>query len=220
MRLDTSAAERGAKAFFIAWAVPLAALTAGCMHRAVVAAIPHPMTTGQLDATMIQHEYPSVESGRGLPPGALSDSASITRMDAEAICFDVHLRQIDEGNGEIWTVLDNWSIGVLSDDVAIGDGTAQTDDQVAQVYQGLNPVEVQTGQQRVCTQTNAQGRCTRSQTQPITETQMLPGPVTVVTGGGTICFPNQGRVTPATQRLRLQMRIRSRTRDFEWQLVP
>ncbi len=220
MRFEEGLAHGGGRAFILGCVALFAPLTAGCMHRAVVAAIPHPMTTGRMDETMIQHEYPSAENGRGLPAGALSDTASITRMDAEALCFDVRLRQIDEGGGEIWAVLEKWGIALLADDVEITGASAETDDQVAQVYQGLNPVEVQTGQQTVCAQSDAQGRGTRYQTRPITETRMIPGPVTVVTGGGELCFPNEGRVTPATQRVRLEMRIRSRTRDFEWQLVP
>jgi hypothetical protein len=220
MHFDREAAVRGVRVLLVGYVALGATVLSGCLHRTVVAAIPHPMTTGSVDATMIQHEYPSEENNRGLPVGALSDSATITRMDAEAVCFDVRLRQIDEGGGEIWTLLENWTIGVLADEVPLAQGSAETVDQVAQTYQGLNPVEVQTGSRMVCTRTNDQGQCTRRENQPITEIQMLPGPVTVVTGGGGLCFPNGGQVTPATQIVHLQMRIRSRTRDFEWQLVP
>ena len=219
MHFDRGAAVRGVRVVLVGYVALAASLSSGCLHRTVVAAIPHPMTTGRMDATMIQHEYPSEENNRGLPAGALSDSATITRMDAEAVCFDVRLRQIDEGGGEIWTLLENWTIGARADEAPLGQGTGETVDQVAETYQGLNPVEVQTGQRIVCTRTNDQGRCTRRESQPVTEIQMLPGPVTVVTGGGALCFPNGGQVTPATQVIHLEMRIRSRTRDFEWQLV-
>ncbi|MEM1414512.1 MAG: hypothetical protein AAGH15_06415 [Myxococcota bacterium] len=187
--------------------------------RTVSTTIPHPMTAG-LTVNEIPITYFSTERQRGLPQGTLSDTGQITQLDATTMCFAVRLSDIDSGQGTTWTALENFQISLDTDTAAselrVENPTLQNVQPVAQTYNGLNPIRVQTGERRRCVRENENGNCREWRREPIYETQYVPGPVNVVTGGGSICFGNQAFVTPETTRVELRLQRAGYTVTFEW----
>jgi len=201
-------------------AVIALAAAAACTTR-VTTSIRHPMQAGQLDPNRIPLTYGNVERRRGLPPGSLDDEAEITRLDTETMCFDVTMRAITEGNGQTWTDLRNYEVALdAGEDLRVIAPELQLRENVAQQFNGLNPVRRRTGTRRVCANysrtRNGQRRCTRWRSEPVYQTVYVPGIVTVIAGGGQFCFANQGIVTPETDRVKLVLR-RSGGRSLEWE---
>ena len=187
--------------------------------RTVSTTIPHPMTAG-LTANEIPISYAGTERQRGLPPGTLADTGQITQLDATTMCFAVRLSDIDEGRGTTWTALENFTITLDTDtaqnELRVENPTLQNVQPVAQSFNGLNPQRQQTGVRRRCVDENDQGQCREWRQEPIYETVYVPGIVSVVTGGGSICFGNQGFVTPQTSRMELRLERPAYTVTFEW----
>jgi len=197
----------------------LGMLLGGCVSRTVVTTIPHPMQTGEIPANRISHQRVNDESHMALPPGTLDNSAEITRMDTEAVCFDTVLNWVDDGDGQTWTDLRNWEITLdLPNNARMVQPTVQLYEPSAQQYDGRVHQQVQTGVRDVCVGTDPKGACVAWEQRPVYQWQWVPGIVTVVTGGGGICFDNQGYVTPATSEITLNLHRTGRTVSFAWEL--
>jgi hypothetical protein len=189
----------------------------GCVRDVAVTTVPNPAVSGVSADTRVAVSYPLQESQRGLPVGTLDDEATITSFDANQVCVGIALRAVDEGAGESWSVLENFDISLeTSDGRRLTPATYQASEATMQQYQGYVPTEVVVRVDRVCTQQNPQGQCTRWTDQPVTETQWLPGIVHVHTGGGGLCFQHAGAINPATQSIRLALRRTARRVDFQW----
>lgn len=211
----------GSRSFLLALSLTLAVASIGCVSRTVVTTIPHPMQTGQISQNRIAHEYRNNENNQALPAGTLSDSAEIVRMDAEAVCFDVLLTIVDDGDGQTWTDLRNWEITLdLPGDQRMVQPNIQLADPVAQQYDGRVRQQVQTGIRKNCLAYDAHtAACVQWEEQPVYEWQWVPGVVTVVSGGGGVCFGNQGFVTTGTSELKLNLHRTGRTIAFEWEFA-
>ncbi len=176
---------------------PVAALfLAGCAGPDLV--LPNPMVAGAVPQNMVVKQHGFSESHRGLPVGSMSDKAVINEVSAAQVCVTVNLHElsaIDVTTGSV----------KLSSDTATAAVPAITPEPPThQTFQGLNPVTVKTGTRLVCRDSGGQTVC---ETQPITQTTMVPGPVDVFATGGRICAPNQGLVTPQTKKLSLDISI-------------
>jgi len=197
----------------------LALAASGCfVDRTVATTIHNPLETGQIDQNVIPHQYARQERNYALPAGSLNDQASLTRLDAEAVCFDVQLRAITSENGQTWSDLRNWNptLALAPGEAVIEGPTIQMSQNTAQQFAGRVPQRTQTGTQRVCTNRNRQHQCSRWENRPVYQTLWVPGTVTVITGGGSICFPNGGQVTLATQAIDLRLTRTARSMNFEW----
>ncbi|NOY92573.1 MAG: hypothetical protein GXP55_15375 [Deltaproteobacteria bacterium] len=194
----------------------------GCFVDSTVATTIHnPLETGQIDQNVIPHQYPRQERNYALPAGSLNDQATLTRLDAEAVCFQVDLRAITTENGQTWSDLQNWNptLALSPGETVLQGPTIQLSPSSAQQYAGRVPIRTQTGSEQVCTRRTGprnNRRCDRWETRPIYQTRWVPGTVTVVTGGGSICFPNGGQITLATQAIDLRLRRTARSMNFEW----
>ncbi len=211
----------GSRLSLLALLLLLAATSAGCVSRTVVTTIPHPMQTGQITQNRIAHEHRNDENNQALPAGTLNDSAEIVRMDAEAVCFDVLFTYVDSGEGQTWTDLRNWEITLdLPGGQRMVQPNIQLAEAVAQQYDGRIRQQVQTGVQKNCLAYDAQsGQCVQWEEQPVYQWRWVPGVVTVVSGGGGVCFGNQGFVTTATTELKLNLHRTGRTVAFEWEFA-
>ena len=201
-----------------AGAVLFFTLVACFTNRTVTTTIRHPMQVGQIDQNRVPHSYPSKENQHGLPAGSLDDEASLVRMDAEAVCFDVKLRSMDLGNG--WEDLRNWEVTMTSgEDIRLAGPTVQQHQPQVQQFNGLIAQEVQTGTWiRECTSRNRDGSCNRWEQRPETQIDYVPGIVTVQTGGGMVCFGNQqGHINTSIAAIALSMTRNGQTRNFEWE---
>lgn len=192
-------------------------LGTGCA-RVVSTTIRHPLQTGQLDQNRIAITHGGTERQRAIPRGSLDDEAQITRLDTEAMCFDVTLRDIPGEQGTIWTDLRNFEVGLdAGEDLRIIEPQITVREPVQRDYQGLNPQQVQVGTRRECTRRNEDGECRRWEQRPVYQTQYFPGIVPVVEGGGSICFNNGGLVTPSTSHIRLVLRRPVFRYGWEWE---
>jgi hypothetical protein len=166
--------------------------------------------------------YPQPEGYYALPPDSLADEAQLVSFDPAGACFAVQLRNLQE-EGQ-WSVPSSYEITLEADDRALPPPQVQVTQPVARQYQGQVPEQHVTGSTTVCMSTNANtGACERWDTQPVYSTVMVPGIITVVEGGGTVCFQNDGALTPSTQLISLVFRgpggMLAHRFTFEWEFI-
>ena len=127
---------------------------------------------------------------------------TLQRLDPEAVCFETtfsvsQVHQPPNGALSAQSLLMN------------SDGNWYEDATVTQEYQptvtsrqGTEAVRRQAGTSNECTQRDQRTRqCTRWEQRPIYRTFYEPATYFDATGGGTVCFPNQGRVTTQSPRV-------------------
>jgi len=95
--------------------------------------------------------------------------------------------------------------------------------QDAETAHGVPQTE-QTGTSTECVRRHPETQaCEQWDTRPVYSTFMVPGPVTVVTGGGKVCVPNNGRLSPYTEEVALEFRtprgVTAHRFRFQWQFV-
>jgi hypothetical protein len=135
----------------------------------------------------------------------MADQAIIDAADAQQVCVKVQLHElsaIDLANAEIKFTSNTGAAAVPL--IAAEPPSQKT-------YNGLVPKTTQTGTRLVCN-SDASGK-TVCETQPITTTTMVPGPVDVFATGGRICAPNQSLLTATTTKLTLDVRVPSAGRS-------
>jgi hypothetical protein len=196
------------RSLILCLAIACSLASAGCIVGDVT--IRHPLTAGQLDQNLITKEHRVAESSRGLPPGAMSDQAALTRVSEQDICFDVTMRELDP--------IDMHSVRVKLE--AVGQPPREQaqlwpEQPVSRNYMGLVPERVQTGYQNYCTAYAYNGVCIAWATRPIYGIVMRPGNVNVFETRGRMCFPNGGLVTPRTEAIKLELVVPRPAKSFE-----
>ena len=180
----------------------------GCM--AVDTEIRHPLVSGAVDRNSIIKEHHFVESQRGLPAGTMVDSASLTRVTQQDICFDVQMHELDPI--DMSTVRAKLEVpGVVPREQA----QLWPEQPVTRPYQGLVPERVQTGYESYCAAYGYGGVCVAWATRPLYGTVMRPGTVNVYETRARMCFPNGGFVTAQTEAIRLDLVVPRPARSFE-----
>ncbi len=178
------------------------ALALGCFrHSEVVTTMGNPFVVGGVMPNEIQQLYASTERNRALPPGSMTDKAVLTQMDANAVCFQVELRALDEGGGQTWTDLRNWDVSLLTGEIEMVEPSIELYPPTHNQYNGRTRQQVQVGQRQVCVDDRGRERpqrtvtqaapCTRWETRPITESRWVPAILTVTTASANVCFQNQ-----------------------------
>ncbi len=199
-----------------------AAVLGACTPTAMVR-IHNPAQIGHVEPNRVQLTYARAESYSGLPPGTLSDEASLVSYQPSGACFDVTLR--NEGDEAPMASLSSYEVTAEADDHPLGAPAVTATASTSAQYQGQVPHQEQTGTQTTCAVTDSNtGVCQRWDTQPVYATVMVPGVITVVTGGGQVCFPNTGALSPRTQELDLAFDqpgagLGARRFKFQWQFV-
>lgn len=134
----------------------------------------------------------------GLPPGTLTSEGSMISMDAREVCFQVVLRTVgqraDLANPQSWRV---FLRGLPEFEDMNPVFKAVTPPQAAEM-QGM-VTQHATEQQRIC---DNYGNCVN---RSIQRSYTTPAMVTVIAGGGTVCFAGQGRINPGTRELALYL---------------
>ena len=203
-------------------------LLGGCFrHAEVITTIANPFVAGGVMPNEVQHLYASTEQQRQLPPGSMTDLATLTQMDAAAACFSVQLRALDEGGGQTWTDLRNWEVSLLVDNVEMVDPAIELHPPEHNQYNGVSLHDVVVGQRQVCLDGNGVERapqtvtqenpCGRWETRNITESRWMPAVLTVTTASANVCFQNQGHLTASTAAVTLKMQRMRRRLDFTWE---
>jgi len=180
-------------------------LAAGCVGHADVM-IPHPLTghSISIEATEVEKPQGLVETNNGLPIGALTERAKLTRLDDSQACFAVEMHSLSAEFANIRAldkVLKAQPSGDKVDTAMVSNARVGT-----RVYQGLVPHQEASGMEEYCAQrdpnTNA---CNSWRTRTLYTTTMVPGPVTVYEGSADLCFAHGGIVTKQSQRIILDL---------------
>lgn len=196
-----------------------AVILACSSNKTTTTAIRHPMQAGQIDQNRVPISSTAIESRHGLQPTTLDHEASLLSMDPQGICFNVRVRTIDDGTGAAWTDLRNWEVTLNTqgdNNVSLVSPSVELVPATSEVYNGLVEQEIVVGEKDECTERDGSS-CVRWEKRPIVETEMVPGQLNVVTGGGKVCFANQGNVTPQTPGIELRLHRLANTLNFQWE---
>lgn len=190
------------------------ATTGGCVS-AVTITIPNPLTRG-LVANRIPNADESTASYFGLPYGTFTSEASLVSLDPQRACFNVVLRV--EGSHAQNATPANWRTFLRGDpnvenmEPIFGPPAPQQ----AMQMQGSIPRQRFAGYYTTCTRYSYGTRCSQ---QPRYITVREPAIITVITGGGSVCFAHGGQITPRTEQVTLHLDDQqnvSRRLAFRW----
>lgn len=128
--------------------------------------------------------------------------ATLVALDTERACFDVTF-SLRQAHTPPDASLQNQALAMNAD------GHWYRDAQVMEVrqpqistYQGTVPQQYQAGTVTECVSRDANsGQCNRWEERPRYLTRYVPATYYQAVGGGVVCFPNQGRVTPMSERV-------------------
>ena len=90
--------------------------------------IRHPLHVGQVDPNEVPFNARREERPRGLPEGALTDSASLTEVTPERVCVHTNLWALDEVQPDRG-VYQNYSIALLNDQDGVEELYVANDDE-------------------------------------------------------------------------------------------
>ncbi|MEM9072390.1 MAG: hypothetical protein AAGE52_28045 [Myxococcota bacterium] len=172
----------------------------GCAKRMDVL-IRHPLQVGVVD------QPNTIERRNGW-------QATLLTLDTESVCFDVVFskrqpHQPPDVNLQTQALLMK-SDGQWFRDAQI---TEMRQPQVSS-YQGTVAQQYRAGSVTECVNRAQNGQCNRWEERPRYETRYVPATYYEAQGGGVVCFPNQGRVTTASDRVSFSInRI-----NFRWGL--
>jgi hypothetical protein len=181
--------------------VALALATAGgCVH-AVTVQIPNPLTRG-LVANRVPNPDESTARYFGLPDNVFTSEASLVSLDPQRACFNVVLRVDGEhanlATPQAWRTFMRGAPNIENMEPIFGQPAQQ---QLAQM-QGSIPRQRFAGYYTTCTRYSYGTQCSQ---QPRYITVREPAVITVVTGGGAVCFAHGGTVNPRTEQITLHM---------------
>jgi len=168
--------------------------------------IGHPAHVGYLERNIIRMRYEGAEQEYGLPSGSLADDASMSELSPQRACFDVLLRNRDELAAR-YVDLRQWQVAMTTnDDFSMPPTGYSAFGAQASSFQGQRPRQVIAGYTTECVQTDSEtGACRRWEERPNYSTVYDPAVITVVAGGGQICFAHNGRITPQTEWVELSL---------------
>lgn len=193
----------------------------GCTRTASVQ-IRNPAQVGVVEPNRVVLSYARAEQHRGLPPGSLNEEASLISYEPRGACFDVMLNNLED-RAEL-SSLTTYEIRVTADGDELPPPDVMPNASMATVHQGLVPQTEQTGTTTECVRRHPETQaCEQWDTRPVYSTYMVPGPVTVVTGGGKVCVPNNGLLSPYTEEVAVDFRtprgVTAHRFRFRWQFV-
>lgn len=141
--------------------------------------------------------------------------STLQRLDPEAVCFETTF-QVSEIHQPPNAMLSGQGLMMRADGNWYEDATVMEEYQpTVTSRQGTEAVRRQEGSSNECVRRNNRTRqCERWEERPIYRTYYVPATYYDATGGGTVCFPNQGRVTTQSPRVVFQInRV-----NFRWGL--
>lgn len=188
------------------------ALASGCASYDAVVRNPL-VTNGAVDPNQIERRHGYAERARGLPPGSMSDLATLTRVGKD-ICFEAVLHELDPIDmRSVRAKLEVPGKPVL-DQAELWPTPPVTHD-----LPGLVPNNVVIGQQTFCSARDYVGNCMAWASQPMYTTVMQPGTVQVFETHARMCFANNGYVTATTTGMKLELTLPRPARSFQGSYV-
>jgi hypothetical protein len=173
----------------------LSASALACV-RAPTAAIPNPLTAGSVSENELKFRDNMNEQQLGIQAGSLEHDAALVSADEKQLCFRVklHTARKDLSTPKGWRVF-------LRGKPSFEDMTPKfkdTESVTEEVMQGSVLLSSQSTR-KVCDNT---GYCID---QTVTSSHREPRDVKVFTGGGTVCFKNEGHLDKTTEEITLHL---------------
>jgi len=171
----------------------LGTLTAGCVH-APTATMANPLSSGAVSENDIRYADRNSEAQLGVPTGTFEHHATLVSADDHELCFKVTLQTArkDLAQPKNWRVFLRGKPDFEDMSPKFKESARVTEETVA----GSTTLSSQSKQQ-VCDNT---GYCYEK---TITSSRRVPQDVKVLSGGGTVCFANQGHLNKATEEFTL-----------------
>lgn len=181
--------------------LPLLLVLASACGPGIDVVIRNPIATRQVTANTITKPHRWQENRRGLPVGALSDSAQLLSVDEQQICFGVTMHELAAIDPNSARAKMSASKGLFQDQP-----TAYPNQPTVRTYQGLIPVRVPAGWQTYCAARNYNNYCVRWEQRQMYATVWRSGPVNVYESSMRMCFPNGGAVNALTEWVSLNIK--------------
>ncbi len=179
----------------------LLAVASGCGKKMDVL-LRHPLQVGVVD------QPNTIEARNGW-------QSTLMRLDPEAVCFDVNY-SIEQPHGPPDAQIYNQRMLMNSDGEWYDDAqVAEAREPQISTYMGQVAEQRQQGWVQECVRRDSNtNQCLRWEERPRYVTVMVPATYYRADAGGTVCFPNQGRVTLQSDRVAFQInRV-----NFRWGL--
>lgn len=199
----------------LALLLSLAALLTACGGGASLAVMRHPGWAGAVEPNRAVIQRTRAERNQNLPPGVLSDDASITSMDANQTCVSVVLRRA-VGDEEYMTDLQYWQPWIKSGGQRLMPSASVRFVPTETPFTGDVVQARTTGVALSCVQVDPWGNCVRFESQNQETLYIAPGTIRVRAGGGTMCFANPATIGPDTRSMVLYMDSDRGTEVFKW----
>jgi hypothetical protein len=169
-----------------------------CSHAATLE-IANPLKGGAIGNNTIEYPDPQSESEFELPSGTLTQRASMTKLDDKEVCFDLALAALGERRD--LAKPQGWKVFLRGGDPEFEDMKPEfreIKDPAERVEMG-SVVKQASATERIC---DDRGNCYNKE---IVTTYREPAPITIVSGGGTVCFSNQGKIQNVTEQVTLHL---------------
>jgi hypothetical protein len=171
----------------------------GCVTPDIM--IQNPLTAQAVAPNRIVKPHGYIENQLALPPGVMSDEATLLSVDPQRICVGVRLHELQAIDlSQVALKLETPKLAPIESGEVFPEQPTQT------LYEGLVPQRRQVGMQRVCT-AYIGGYCVAWGFRPIYARFYVRGQVPVFETRGRLCFPNGGLATAATEWLSLELRL-------------
>ena len=203
---------------FVLTAVPVALWNTNCVDTSGFQ-LQHPLIAGGVQQNSDHSPEYQRERQNGIQPGSLTSDASLVAMTEQEVCFQVVLRTTgdrpDLAEPRSWRVFLRGEPKFEDMGPVFKESAPQTQVQVNGIV-----VDQVTEQERIC---DAYGA--NCYTRNITRSIQRPTVVTIITGGGVVCFQNHGNLGRQTSHLTLHLddpRTEwplQRRIQFNWNLV-
>lgn len=199
-------------------AVPVALWNTNCVDTSGFQ-LQHPLVFGGVQQNSEHSQEYQRERINGIQPGSLTSDGSLVAMNEQEACFQVVLRTT--GDRADLAEPRNWRV-FLRGEPKFEDMGAIFKESAPQTQIQVNGIVVDhvTEQERIC---DAYGA--NCYTRNITRAIQRPTVVTIITGGGIVCFANHGNLSRNTSHLSLYLDDprtewpAQRRIQFNWNLV-
>ena len=172
--------------------------------------LPNPLRTGFVQANRIVLTQGSEERRYGLAPGSLNHTASLSALDAQKVCFDVTFQAVETPSCIVDPTRKSWRLTAEPGAWTLQKPQVQRFPKQRRSQPGFITKTVQR-KRRSC---DAEGKNCRDRV--VREQQRQATQLTVLQGGGRICFNHAGRISPHTQSVTLRYGILAGWRQFRW----
>lgn len=184
-------------------------LCVGC-NRQPLARLPNPLRTGSVQSNRIVVPQRAEEERHGLPPGSLHHSASLATLTDTTVCFDLTFETVKSSTSSVDLDRKSWRLQAEPGAWTLQQPQIQPVPPRVKKAQGFVP-HTQREPARQCESEglNCRNTIVRKPGRRATD-------VTILSGGGRLCFAHAARISKATRRITLRYSHVGGWRSLRW----